>query len=585
MALIRTVWLLIFLFTAFASKAFAGTFDQAFADALKTLNRKYPASNFNKASHFFQQKNWDSTLVYSMKQLQIQPYRELNPYCHYFRGMSFWQKQLPDKALEEFRKISPEFRFYYKIILQSGNISLEKGDFQQALSFYNRMETLLRQKKIVVDSGSLYHNIGLCHVHLGAYSLAEKYLQKAEHVLKKNGDQKGLVTTYMDLGNLYYEQYRDQEAIPFFQKAYAAAQSLDDPELKQNSALNMAVVEENRNNASQALRYRKEYESWRDSLNDQNKVWAIADLEKKIALTQKQELVNELKTKNALKIAERNTFLYSSILLALLLVVGVYFYRQTIKRSTIIQSQKTELDELNATKDRLFSIVSHDLRSSVQALKTSNTGLISNLETKNFVELAQQLEQNSSIANSTYNLLDNLLQWSLLQTEQQYFYPESLHLFSVVQQVAYNYLPLMSTKQLVFEQTIPKNRFVHADLESLKLILRNLLDNSIKFTPENGFIRVYTRNPEVELTELVIEDSGLGMDEETRLELLKESILLSKKKHEDILGTGLGIQLCKSVILKNGGKFDIESRENAGTKIIISLPNVPEHGKSFSSDY
>ncbi len=583
MALIRTTSLVFFSLFCFVSGALTQASDKQFTDVLKELNRQYSSSYFNKASRFFLDENWDSTLVYSMKQLQMRPGRELSAYCHYFRGISFWQKHLPDKALEEFRKVPKHFRFYHKIILQSGNIALEKGDFQQALSYYNRVEPYLQQKKIAIDSGSLYHNIGLCHVHLGAYSLAEKYLQKAEQILRKNCDRKGLVTTYMDLGNLYYEQYRDKEAIPFFQKAYFAAQSLNDPELKQNAALNMAVVEENRNNAAQALVYRKEYESWRDSLNDQNKVWALADLEKKFALAQKQKQVDGLRTKNALKVAERNTFLYSSLLLTLLLVVGIYFYRQTIKRSAIIQLQKTELNELNAAKDRLFSIVSHDLRSSVHALKASNNNLISNLETKNFTELAQQLEHNSSIANSTYNLLDNLLHWSLLQTEQQYFHPESLHLFSVVQQVSYNYLPLMHAKQLVFEQRISKNQYVHADLESLKLVLRNLLDNGIKFTPEHGSLHVYTRNQEAELVELVIEDSGMGMNEATRLELLRETLLLSRKKHEDILGTGLGIQLCKSVVRKSGGKFDIESRENAGTKIIISLPKVSKNGKGFSS--
>lgn len=101
---------------------------------------------------------------------------------------------------------------------------------------------------------------------------------------------------------------------------------------------------------------------------------------------------------------------------------GVYFYRQKIRNNKIILAQKNQLDELNATKDKLFSIVSHDLRSSVNALKTSNGKLLENLENKNYAELDVLLHKNSTIASGAYNLLDNLLNWALLQTKQAYFF-------------------------------------------------------------------------------------------------------------------------------------------------------------------
>ena len=77
---------------------------------------------------------------------------------------------------------------------------------------------------------------------------------------------------------------------------------------------------------------------------------------------------------------------------------------------------------------------------------------------------------------------------------------------------------------------------------------------------------------------MVVEDTGLGMSETARLKLLEDSVLLNKKEHEDIIGTGLGIQLCKSMIKKNNGKFDIESELGKGTKMIVSLPKAPPNG-------
>ncbi|TEB41504.1 sensor histidine kinase, partial [Flavobacterium circumlabens] len=179
----------------------------------------------------------------------------------------------------------------------------------------------------------------------------------------------------------------------------------------------------------------------------------------------------------------------------------------------------------------------HDLRSSVNALKVSNGKLIENLENKNFAELDVLLHNNSTIANGAYNLLDNLLNWALLQTQQAYFYQESLHLATIVQHVEYNYKPLMLNKNIDFKNEVTGSDYVFADLDSLKIIIRNFLDNAIKFSNENGSILIYSRPASEDFCYLVIEDTGLGMSKATREELLKETILLSKKKNDEIIGT------------------------------------------------
>ncbi|CAN1561334.1 HATPase domain containing protein [Flavobacteriaceae bacterium] len=534
---------------------------------------------FNKASIYYLEGKWDSTLVYSMKQLALKDNKnELIDYCHYFRAFSFMQKKLFKESKKEFNAISNKFRFHYRVKMNLGGIFLEQKEYQKAIKCYKEIEKLSDNEYYGIKKGILYHNLGNCYLLLNQFDLAEKYLFKSSKFQEKEIDTLLIIGSYSDIANLYYAQYKDKQAISYFEKAYRLSKKTKDFEIKKTTAKNMSVVEENRKNFTLALVYRKEYETWKDSLNDQNKIWAIADLEKKFTVKQKDKEIKVLVTENKLKIAERNSLFYSSVLLLVLFGSGVYFYRQKIKRNKIILLQKEELDELNATKDKLFSIVSHDLRSSVSALKTSNTKLIDNLESKNFIELDKLLNNNSAIANSTYNLLDNLLNWALLQTKQIYFKKESLHLFSVIHHIEYNYKPLMLNKNICFENTVPKNVFVFADLDSLKIIIRNLLDNAIKFSRENGNILIYTRTSSDDFCNLVIEDSGLGMDENTKRELLKETILLSKKKNNEDVGTGLGMQLCKMMIKKNGGELDIESQENIGTKIIITIPKSEKHG-------
>jgi len=547
-----------------------------FKRAFKHKSKKYiKESNFQKAQSFYLEKNWDSTLVYSMKQLNIPTNDfEFKNYCHYLRGYSFYRKSLYKEAQEEFSNITNKFNFYETVKKHLGKIALKNKEYEKAIKHFVEYQKNASSKLIISDKGSVEHNIGVCYLQLKKFDKAEYYFIESSKIKERSKDTLKLISSYGEIANLYYNQYKDDLAIPYFQKAYELSKKTNDFNSKRRTARNMAVVEENRKNYKLSIVYRKEFEKWKDSLNDQDKIWEVAELEKEFAVKQKQNEVNKLEAENKLKVAERNKLLYSAIGLLLLLVTGGYFYREKIKSNKIIVAQKATLDELNATKDKLFSIVSHDLRSSVNALKTSNTKLQESLETKNFTELDTQLNTNSAITNGAYNLLDNLLNWALLQTEQGYFEITSMRVFVIVEHVAYNYKPLLLDKNISFENTVTKKDFIDADQESLKIILRNLLDNAIKFSTENGSIKVYSQSTNNNFYELVIEDTGLGMSESTRLELLKETALLSKKENEDIIGTGLGMQLVKQMIQKNSGKFNIESELGKGTKMIVSLPKT-----------
>nr|WP_315150880.1 tetratricopeptide repeat-containing sensor histidine kinase [uncultured Flavobacterium sp.] len=533
--------------------------------------------NFNKAQAFYLNKNWDSTLVYSMKQLSTNP-KGLSDYCYFLRGNSFRKKKLYNQAEKEFTIISKNFIFYPLVDYNFGVISSKTNQYKKAIDYYLKADSALINKDSAFKIRNIYMHIGICYIHLKQFQKAEEYLFKNTKFLLSKGDTVTLFSSYTNIANLYYGQYKDKEAIIYFEKAYALSKYIKDFEKKHLGSFNMAVFEENRGNYKQALAYRKESEQWTDSLNNQNKIWAVADYEKKYAVAQKQKQITILKVEGKLKDTQRKTMFFSILGLLILLSAGVYAYAQKVKNAKIILSQKEKLDELNATKDQLFSIVSHDLRSSVNALKTSNTKLTTSLETKNYSELDQLLHQNSAIANGAYNLLDNLLHWALLQTKQLYFHKDSVHLYSIVQQIEYNYKPLLLDKSITFENTVSKNSFIFVDLDSLKIVLRNLLDNAIKFSPENSKISFYTIETNTNFCQLVIQDSGLGMTQNTISELLQDGELLAKKKNSEIIGTGLGMQLCKQMIKKNGGTLAIESELNKGTKMILSFPKTEQNG-------
>ena len=558
-------------------------------DKISKLNS---GSKLKKASTFFLNKNWDSTLVYTFKELSnLNNSNIIKDYCHYLRGTSFYAKNLIEQAKKEFNLITQNFDYYNLVVFKLGAIASDEKKYKKAIQYFRKItnENYINNSHLLKLT---YRNLGISHLLLGEFIKSEVYLKKS---IIDEKDTLKLINKYNYIAHLYYEQYKDDLAIPYFQKAYnlsirlkAYNSNLSDSELneiqrkvfnkKRLTSKNMAVVEENRKDYKKALVYRKESEQWKDSLNNQNKIYEVAKKEKEFAVKEKQKEVSLLEAENKIKEAELNILLYSSIFLMLLLSVTGYFYREKVKNNKIIIAQKENLNTLNDTKDKLFSIVSHDLRSSVYALKTSNTFLIDNLENKNIDALPNLLQNNSAILNGAYGLLDNLLNWALLQTEQGYFSIEEIRLFFITEQVSFNYKPLLLEKNLQFINSVSKIEKVFADQESLKIILRNLVDNAIKFSKTNGSIHIYNHNSNEDYCNLIIKDTGLGMSNATRLKLLEDSTLLAKRENENIIGTGLGIQLCKLMIQKNNGKFAIESVLGKGTKMIVSLPKKPING-------
>lgn len=544
------------------------------------LAAKFKLPELKKTVRFFHKEQWDSVLVYSNLVLTKSRRSTVKDFAHYYRGFAFRKKGLSKFAFKEFNAVRPGFEFDFRVQILLGELHLEQQDIHKALSYFRRIDTTNLEYRETYNLDGLQHNMGLCYFFLGKFEEAEKYHLLAISGIEKRKDPNELIGSYMDLANVYYEQYLDGKAIYYFEKAYRISKDHGSFLLKQNAALNMAVVEENKGNASAALAYRKEYESWRDSLTDQNKIYEVAQLEKKFAVNQKQRQVKLLETENKLKQTELNMYLFAALALLIILAFGVYFYRLNLLRSRIILKQKQELDLLNAAKDQLFSIVSHDLRSSVHALKMSNTGLKEKVEKQEYQMLEEQLEQNSSIATNTYNMLDNLLHWALLQTEGGYFKQEEHRLGMIIDQVAYNFQGVLKQKNIQFENQLPKSVKVFVDAESLKIVLRNFMDNSIKFSNENSTITVVLKENSDQLVCFEWQDNGKGMSEETKMKLLSDSQQLTKKVHEKEIGSGLGMNLCKAMLLKNQGKLDIWSELNQGTKMIVTLQKGLVNGKN-----
>jgi len=237
----------------------------------------------------------------------------------------------------------------------------------------------------------------------------------------------------------------------------------------------------------------------------------------------------------------------------------------------IILHQKTSLESANASKDKFFSIIAHDLSNlfngllSFSDILTNKTIALTEKDKNEFLGIIQQSSQQG------FALLRNLLEWSRVQTGRIYFQPEHQNLKSVVDSNIMLLNGNAKAKNINLLCDISSTFLIFVDSNMFNTVIRNLLSNAIKFTPENGKITV-SAEKKGKFAEISITDTGVGISAQEipklfRIDISHTTIGTGKEK-----GTGLGLILCKEFIEKNGGKIWVESQEGQGSTFFLTVP-------------
>ncbi len=235
----------------------------------------------------------------------------------------------------------------------------------------------------------------------------------------------------------------------------------------------------------------------------------------------------------------------------------------------IIKKNELRLKELNAAKDKLFSIIAHDLRSPFNGILGFSELLIKSTKDFEVSESEKYLGIINSSAKNTLILLDNLLNWAKTQTGQIIYKPEKINLASIVKEVLEISSSIAKIKNITLNYIQPDAIEVYTDLNMLKIVLRNLISNAIKFTNLNGTIEVSTIQNQNNI-EITVSDNGIGMDEETLNKLFKINTTLKTAGTASEKGSGL--ILCKEFVEKQNGKISVESKLGIGSDFRFTLP-------------
>jgi PAS domain S-box-containing protein len=238
-----------------------------------------------------------------------------------------------------------------------------------------------------------------------------------------------------------------------------------------------------------------------------------------------------------------------------------------------LEKYSQELKELNAGKDKLFSIIAHDLKSPFNPLLGISELIVNNFESLSPQEIKSFNAQIYNSLKNEYELLENLLNWSRLETGQLNFTLEKINLFEKTE----NVINLLSGNAKLKDITLYNNTgtdvFVLADPNMLHSVLQNLIANSIKFTNKLGLIKIYSAAADNDIIKITVSDNGIGMTNDHINSLFGSSESSTKGTYNE-KGTGLGLIICKGMVEKHGGTLYVESEVGNGTNISFTLPKA-----------
>jgi signal transduction histidine kinase len=238
-----------------------------------------------------------------------------------------------------------------------------------------------------------------------------------------------------------------------------------------------------------------------------------------------------------------------------------------------LKQQTKELEELNATKDKFFTIIAHDLKSPFNSIMGFSEMLVEQVRDKTYDGIEQYANIILDSSQRALDLLMNLMDWARSQTGKMEFIPEYFELVNFIKDITSLFEDIAGQKSIIIKKDLPLNAPVFADHAMISTVIRNLISNAIKFTKPGGEITISAIEKPDQLI-IMVKDSGIGISNDRIEKLFRLDETYSTPGTKDEKGTGLGLILCKEFIEKHGGKIWVESTPGEGSIFIFTIPNV-----------
>lgn len=563
------------------------------------------ALSFNRIASIYNQLNdKNKALEYAFMALNIANEHDVDkPKANLYNLIGSLNKDLKNLELAE-----KYYTLAYKEWEKNNNISGlataynnlgiildEKNDLQRALEYYNKSLDYANQLKDSSGIATAYNNIGFLYARINQFDKALQNYHRSYGISLKNHQIDAAHNTLNNIASTYIKQNNLEKASETLNKALKDIANVTDLSYKQETYQLLSTLYAKKGDFPKAYSYKALELSYTDSLYTQQRLSSIAEMqaryeaetkEKEIEILKKDVELKELQFQKQRSVQQ---VLISITLLLLAIFFGTSLVITIIRKKNkqlalknielfeinkkLIESEKN-LSELNATKDKLFSIIAHDLKNPFNALIGFSDILERNFDHLTDNEKKEYISVISESAQNLYKLLDNLLQWTRTQTGSINYIAEKFKIEPLIRQEIVNLNANAEKKKIKISINVSPTLSVYADKNSIATVIRNLLSNAIKFTDIGGTIDITANvsNDAPQMAEVVVKDSGVGIDENDIERIFLIDGPYSTKGTANETGTGLGLLLCHEFVTKNKGKIWVNSAKGSGSEFHFTIP-------------
>ena len=461
--------------------------------------------------------------------------------------------------------------------------------YDSSLVYYHRALNLFRQLDNRQREAIALNNIANIYVNRGdSLELALHSYQQAAHVFDELGDLRSKAFVLEGLGSVHRELGNYNKAIHAFHESLELIKANGyGYYLQQLNYHDLSLTYERMGRTENAFDAFKLYSEFKDSLLQEERINQVTELEKKYKTQQKEAEIGRLNSSHQIdqlqikRDEELRAFGIITILLlvaAIFLVSIAYLNKNRVnellnRKNNKIEDQRKELEKLNASKNKFFSIIAHDLKNPFHTVMGYSYLMNKEYERFSDEEKKKYAADIYRSANSIFRLLQNLLDWSRSQTGSLRCTPQELNFRDIYESIENLLRPIAEQKEIRLIAEMPDETNVYADPMMLETILRNLMNNAIKFTNVQGWVKTIVKNDDRMLT-VCVEDNGVGMQSDDLVNLFRIDSKVKKKGTNQEDGSGLGLIICNEFIQKNGGSIWVDSESGQGSRFYFTIPRT-----------
>ncbi|WP_375578546.1 tetratricopeptide repeat-containing sensor histidine kinase [Marivirga tractuosa] len=467
-------------------------------------------------------------------------------------------------------------------LLNTGNFYRTLGKYDSSLIYFEEAGKIFQKVEFLMGTAYTIGNMGLVHAQKGEHQVAKKKMELASTILKDMGDFYPIAVYDLYIADIYKENNDLERAIGYVQHSLKIAKDYSLKEQIRDANLKLSELYDASNNYQKAYYHQSQYLTYRDSINNEEKIREIADLRTEYEVNQRETEIQLLKTE------QRNQYIIFASMALIIILLGLasfLYYRNSRRKQTLnsilkerkeeAEAQRDQLEAINETREKFLSIISHDLMGPINSFKGLSAIMKMSIMNQDLKDLHDIHAVFDKSINNLSALLTNLLDWSVTQQGNIPYQPEKIALKNLMNELIDLFFNMAEGKKIRLITDIPENLYLWADINSVKTILRNLVSNALKFTDENGEIQLTAEkaNPFIVIK---VTDNGIGMPQSKIDMLLSEDHFEISQGTKGEKGVGLGLQLVKEFVDMNKGKMEIESELKNGTTFIIYLPDYDE---------